>query len=165
MNGGLAFLVFHESLKTQRNTTLFVILSRIDFLSGKPWGGSTLCSCVHEQSCLALYDPMDRNPLGSSVHRIFQTRILEQIAISYSRGSPQAQSNLYLLHVSSIASRFFTTEPPGKYPLLWTPKISTYLPKIYSIMIHLCDSPPTNVPELAMTLQICNIFHKEWTAG
>ena len=33
------------------------------------------------QSCPTLCDPMDRSPTGSSVHRIFQARVLEWIAI------------------------------------------------------------------------------------
>ena len=32
-------------------------------------------------------DPMDYNPSGSSVHGILQARILEWVAISFSRGS------------------------------------------------------------------------------
>ena len=39
------------------------------------------------QSCLTLYDPMDRSPPGSSVHGIFQAKILEWVAISFSKGS------------------------------------------------------------------------------
>ena len=39
------------------------------------------------QSCLNLYDPMDCSPPGSSVHGIFQARILEWVAMSFSRGS------------------------------------------------------------------------------
>ena len=42
-----------------------------------------------EQSSLTLCDPMDCSLLGSSLHRISQARILEQVAISYSRGSSQ----------------------------------------------------------------------------
>ena len=39
-------------------------------------------------SCVWLFcDPMDCNPPGSSVHGIFQARILEWVAISFSRGS------------------------------------------------------------------------------
>ena len=38
-------------------------------------------------SCLTLCDPMDCNLPGSSVHEILQTRILEWIAIPFSRGS------------------------------------------------------------------------------
>ena len=38
------------------------------------------------QSCPTLCDPMDCNPQGSSVHEIFQARILEWVAISFSGG-------------------------------------------------------------------------------
>ena len=36
------------------------------------------------QSCLTLPDPMDYGPPGSSVHGIFQARVLEWVAISFS---------------------------------------------------------------------------------
>ena len=39
------------------------------------------------QLCPTLRDLMDCNPPGSSVHGIFQARVLEWIAISFSRGS------------------------------------------------------------------------------
>ena len=39
------------------------------------------------QLCHTLCDPMDCSPPGSSVHEILQKRILEQVAISVSRGS------------------------------------------------------------------------------
>ena len=39
------------------------------------------------QSCLTLCDPTDYSPLGSSLHGISQIRILEWVAISFSRGS------------------------------------------------------------------------------
>ena len=44
---------------------------------------NALCSIV--QSCLTLCHPMNCSPPGSSVHRILQARILERVAISYSR--------------------------------------------------------------------------------
>ena len=43
--------------------------------------------CMRAQSCLNICDPMDYSLPGSSVHGIFQARILEWVAISYSRGS------------------------------------------------------------------------------
>ena len=46
-----------------------------------------LCVCFVSQSCLTLCGPMDCSPPGSSVHGIFQARLLEWDAISYSRGS------------------------------------------------------------------------------
>ena len=40
---------------------------------------------VCAQLCLSLCNPVDCSPLGSSVHGILQARILEWVAISYSR--------------------------------------------------------------------------------
>ena len=42
---------------------------------------------VLTQWCLTLSDHMDYSPPGSTVHRISQARILEWVAISFSRGS------------------------------------------------------------------------------
>ena len=39
------------------------------------------------QSCLTICDPMDCSPPGSSIHGIFQARILEWSGISFSRSS------------------------------------------------------------------------------
>ena len=36
------------------------------------------------QSCLTLCDPIDSSPPGSSIHRIFQPRVLEWGAIAFS---------------------------------------------------------------------------------
>ena len=54
---------------------------------------------MHVQSCTILCDPMDcSNPPGSFVQGIFQARILERVAISYSREILLTQeSNLHLL--------------------------------------------------------------------
>ena len=57
------------------------------------------------QSCLTLCDPRDCSPPGSSVHGIFQARVLEWVAISFSRGSSQLRD--WTL-VSCIAGRHFT---------------------------------------------------------
>ena len=51
------------------------------------------------QSCPTLCDPVDCSPPGSSVHGILQARILEWVAISFSRGIfPTQGSNSHLLH-------------------------------------------------------------------
>ena len=47
--------------------------------------GLTYIHCAVVQSCLILCDPMDCSPPGSSVHAIFQARILAWVAISHSR--------------------------------------------------------------------------------
>ena len=56
---------------------------------------------------------MDCSTPGLSVYGILQGRILEQVAISFSRGSSQTRD---LTHVSCTADGFFTTEPLGKTP-------------------------------------------------
>ena len=67
------------------------------------------------KSCPTLCCPMDCRPPGSSVHGIFQARILEWVAMSFSRGSPQPSDlKPQLLHWRALAGGFFTTEPLGK---------------------------------------------------
>ena len=55
--------------------------------------------------CPTLCDPMDCSLLGSSVHGIFQARVLEWAAISFSRGSSWPRDRA---QVSCIAGRRFT---------------------------------------------------------
>ena len=65
-----------------------------------------VCVCVLvTQLCPTLWDPMDCSLPGSFVFGILQARILEWVAISFSRGSswPRDQTR-----VSCIAGRFFT---------------------------------------------------------
>ena len=57
------------------------------------------------QSCLTLCDPMDCSPPGSSTHGTFQARVLEWIAISFSRGSSQPRDRT---RVSCTVGRCFT---------------------------------------------------------
>ena len=56
------------------------------------------------QSCLTLCDPMDCSLPGSSVHGIFQARVLEWVAISFSRGSswPRYQTWVFCLAAYSL---------------------------------------------------------------
>ena len=68
----------------------------------RPQIESTLCSCcLVTKLCPTIYDPMDWSPPGSSVHRIFQARILEWVAISYSRGSFQTKDQTHISCVSA----------------------------------------------------------------
>ena len=69
------------------------------------------CACLRDQLCPTLCDPTDYSLPGSSVHGIFQARILEWVAISSSRGSSRPRDQTC---VSWTAGRFLTTEPLGK---------------------------------------------------
>ena len=55
--------------------------------------------------CLTLCRPMDYSPPGSSVHGILQARILEWIAIPFSKCSSGPRNQI---QVSCIAGRFFS---------------------------------------------------------
>ena len=57
------------------------------------------------QSYPTLYDPLDDSLPGSSVHGIFQARILEWVVISFSRGSFRPRDQTW---VSCTAGRCFT---------------------------------------------------------
>ena len=73
--------------------------------------------CVPAQllkSCLTICDPMDCSPPGSSVHGIFQARLLEWVAISSSRRSSQPREWTCISWVSCITGKFFSTESPRK---------------------------------------------------
>ena len=63
------------------------------------------CVVLDAQSCLILCSPMDCSLLGSSVHGILQARILESVAIPFSKPSFWLRDQTW---VSSIAGRFFT---------------------------------------------------------
>ena len=70
-----------------------------------------------DQSCPTLCDPVDCNLLGFSVHGILQARILEWIAISFSRGSsdPGIEPGSPTLEADAL-----TFEPPvEKKSLPW----------------------------------------------
>ena len=84
------------------------------------------------QSCLTLCNLMDYSPAGSFVHGIFQARVLEWIAISFSKGSSWPRDWTW---VSCIAGRCFT---------LWATAAATA--KLLQLCPTLCNpidgSPP-----------------------
>ena len=69
--------------------------------------------CSVTQSCLTLCDPLDCNPLGSSVCGISQAIILELVAIPFSRddlresnpGLPPCRQILYLLSHQEVPGK------------------------------------------------------------
>ena len=80
------------------------------------WGKRRLLSLMKvkvlvAQSCLTLCNPMDCSPPSCSIHGIFQTRILEWVAISFSRVSSQPRDQT---RVSLIVGRLLPSELPGK---------------------------------------------------
>ena len=71
------------------------------------WRNNMLIESESEvtQSCLTLFDPMDCSLPGSSVHGIFQARVLEWVVIFFSKESSWPKDWTW---VSCIAGRSFT---------------------------------------------------------
>ena len=86
------------------------------------------------QSCLTLCDPMDCSPPGSSVHEIFQARILKVGCHFLLQGNFLTQrSNPGLLHCRqspALQVNSLLTEPPGKR--LTLPYLSLKLCSLHS---------------------------------
>ena len=70
------------------------------------------------QSCPTLCDPMDCSLPGSSIHGIFQARVLEWGAIAFSKASGIYRSNgsvrrtyVYIVHaLKKIAAAYFNSD-------------------------------------------------------
>ena len=98
---GCNILMIHSKYQV-KIWTCKINLSTVDYLISK----RSIVEWVKvAQSCLTLWDLMDCNPPGSSVHGILQARIGEWVAIAFSRGSSPPRDQTW---VSCILGRFFT---------------------------------------------------------
>ena len=82
----------------------------------------TICSDFeHEvaQLCPTLCDPMDYSLPGSSVHRIFQARVLEWVAISFSRGSFQPWGWTQVSCILGRRNKCWLSEPMCEWFFWW----------------------------------------------
>ena len=122
------------------------------------------CGCVLvAQLSPTLCDPKDCSPPGSSVHRILQARILEWVAIPFSRGSSWPRDRT---HFSCIGGRFYTfwatreAHSPGWLVLFF------YLQPLTSWAPTVCYTPLTvphfinilglsSPPDLSEAPQLC----------
>ena len=83
-----------------------------------------LCVCSVTQSCPTLCDPMDCSQPGSSVHGVLQARILEWVAISYSR-----DASAISMHVSPPSWGSLLPTPLGHHTApSWAPCVIQKLP-------------------------------------
>ena len=92
-------------------------------------------------------DPTDCSLPGSSVHGIFQARILEWVPISFTRGSSQSRDRTHGSCISYTAGRFFTAKSPEK-PLTFM------LLLLLSCFSHvwLCATPQTAAHQAPLSL-------------
>ena len=98
-------------------------------------------TCVHDQLCPDICDPMDRSALGSSVHGIFQARILEQQPFP----TPVDLPNPVIKPESpALAGGFFTTGNDT------TELFSRYI--IFTITSHGTAKPTVNLLKKSLML-------------
>ena len=95
-------------------------------------------------------DPMECGPPGSSAHGIHQARILECVAISFSRGIFPTQDPTHVSWVSCIGKWIFTTEPP------WKPSVDNRLQWMMGLALHgtFCGPYVAGVSKLCLMPQI-----------
>ena len=86
---------------SEENNIKMMEKSKEVYISNK----STKVKVLVAQLCPTLCDPMDCSPSDYSDHGIFQARILEWVAISFSRGSSRPRDQT---QVSCIVGRLFT---------------------------------------------------------
>ena len=130
------------------------------------------CHCLVARWCLTLCDPMDWSLPGFFLHGISQARILEQVAISFSRGSSQPRDWTCISCISCIGRRILYHWVTGEALLITTTRImNKSLPlNAGSVFTHFTFLPHTShlqktwkIPEISrhfsqVSLQVCRTF-------
>ena len=77
------------------------------------------------QLCPTLSDPMDCSLPGSSIHGIFQARVLEWVAISFSLNIVDfsCREGKMAPHSSTLAWKIPWTEEPGGLQSMWSLRV------------------------------------------
>ena len=98
--------------------------------------------CVYVCMFATFCDPIYWSPQGSSVHRMFQARILECAAMSFSKESSQPSNWTRISCVSCIGRQILyhcaTWEALSYYGLCYILKISSYLSPVHKFALYLC---------------------------
>ena len=115
---------------------VFLLFIAALFTTAKTWSEVKWSEVA--QSCPTLCNPMGCSPPGSSVHWIFQARVLEWVAISFSRGSSWLRD---WTRVSCIVSRRFT---------VWATRAKTW------------EQPTCSLTDEWMK-NMCLIYHTMWS--
>ena len=121
--------------------------------------------CVRTLSCsvvsnsLQLHGLMDCRLPGSSVHEIFQAKILEQVAISYSRGSSRPKDNPSLLHCKADS---LLLSQPGKLICITVFLLPIQSPLIYfSSLITMTRTSKTIPNKIGMDILVLFLILEE----
>ena len=88
--------MFHAKMGTVKDRKGMELTEAEDTKKG--WQEYSESESEVAQSCPTLWDPMNCSLPGLSVHGIFQARVLEWVAISFSRGSSWPKDWIWVSH-------------------------------------------------------------------
>ena len=105
-----------------------------------------ICTDIYEsesevaQSCLTLCEPVDCSLPGSSIHGILQARILEWVAISFSRGSSPPRDWTQISHIAGRCFNLWVTREAPRYinNLYWYIYICIYMYIHIYVCVYIC---------------------------
>ena len=103
-------------------------------------GDSNVLLGVCVQSCSTLWDPMDCSLPGFPVHGIFQARIMEWVAISFSRGSSQPRDRTQVSHTAGRHFTLWTTGEEYHRPYVTSNFLWSFLRLQASLVLFLAPS-------------------------
>ena len=114
------------------------------------------CVALVTLSCPIPCDPMHCTPLGSSVHGILQARILEWVAMPFSRGSSSPRDQTW---VSCMAGSFFTDWATREAPIVAQIKTLTWNGKWFQLFYYFY----LNIRNLWWTKNMHKeVFYRKW---
>ena len=99
------------------------------------------------QSYPTLCDPMDCSPPGSSIHWILQARILEWVAISFSRGSSQPRDRTQVSRIAGVGFNLWATREAIQ-------TFSVQFSSVAQTCLTLCDPMNHRMPGLPVHHQL-----------
>ena len=90
------------------------------------------------QSCPTLCNPMDCSLPGSSLHGILQARVLEWVAISFSRGSSWPRDQTQVSRIPGKRFNLWATREAHQYIILSNLKYNIFWPSLMVVWIRIC---------------------------
>ena len=112
------------------------------FYSNNTYVTNCMCVCTVTQLCLTLWDPMVCSPPISSIHGIFEARVMEWLLFPSLGDLPHPGIKAMSPEAFALAVRFFTTEPPGKPCLInWAvPLVPEKINALFKLKFTLLES-------------------------
>ena len=137
---------FHRTLRMKLKKSLKESLNTASTIIILLFFNLLILRVVVAQSCLTLCVPMDCSLQGSSVLGIFQARVLEWVAIFFSRRSPQPRDQT---QVCLIAGRCFT---------VWATREATILRVAGTLTINCCSFSQGSLKDFCTNFQRMDIL-------